>query len=44
MKIEKEIEHIMLYFTSDIRKQMLELDNILNKVKINEKILNSEQF
>ena len=35
-KIDKEIEHLILYFTPDLRKNMAELDHVISLVKKNE--------
>ena len=35
-KIDKEIEHLILYFTPELRKNMAELDHVISLVKKNE--------
>lgn len=35
-KIDREIEHLILYFTPELRKNMAELDHVISLVKKNE--------
>ena len=42
-QVDKEIEQVLQYFTPDIRKNMVDMDNILRKVEQNEIILKSRQ-
>ncbi len=38
-KTDKDIELLVLWFTPDIRKNMADLDQIINRVRENEAIL-----
>ena len=42
--IDNEIEHLMMYFESDLRKNMVDLEEIVSRVKRNEKIIKKREL